>query len=395
MNKYLLVINAGSSSIKFAIYQKDTSTVQLVADAAGQIEEIGNQPRFTVKTPDDVVLVDRTLSINEAHDHASSINLILDWLWAYFADGILLAVGHRVVHGGQHYSVPVLINETVLAELETLIPLAPLHQPHNLATIRALLNIMPSLPQVACFDTAFHHTQPPVAQRFALPQRFIDKGIRRYGFHGLSYEYIASVLPTLDPTLAEARIIVAHLGSGASLCALNKGHSIATTMGFSPLDGLVMGTRCGSIDPGVLLYLMDRHNMDTHALEQLLYHQSGLLGVSGISNDMRTLLASDDPHAHEAIELFVYRTGREIGSLAAALGGLDALVFTGGIGEHSAIIRAKISHQAAWLGLELNNSANAACASCISTVGSTVSAWIVATDENRMIAQHTLQHVTF
>ena len=395
MNKYLLVINAGSSSIKFAIYQKDTSTVQLVADAAGQIEGIGSQARFTVKTPDDVVLINRKLSINEAHDHASAIDLILDWLWAYFVDGILLAVGHRIVHGGQHYSVPVLINETVLAELETLIPLAPLHQPHNLATIRALLDIKPSLPQVACFDTAFHHTQPAVAQRFALPQRFVDEGIRRYGFHGLSYEYIASILPSLDPTLADARIIVAHLGSGASLCALYKGNSVATTMGFSPLDGLVMGTRCGNIDPGVLLYLMDHYNMDARALENLLYHQSGLLGVSGISNDMRTLLASDDPHAQEAIELFVYRTGREIGSLAAALGGLDALVFTGGIGEHSATIRNRISHHAMWLGLKLNDPANEAGASCISTVGSTVSAWIVATDENRMIAQHTLKHVTF
>ena len=269
-------------------------------------------------------------------------------------------MGHRVVHGGQHYSAPVLIDATVLAELETLVPLAPLHQPHNLATIRVLLETMPSLPQVACFDTAFHRTQPDVAQRFAIPRRFADEGVRHYGFHGLSYEYIASVLPTLEPALADARIIVAHLGSGASLCALHKGRSIATTMGFSPLDGLVMGTRCGNIDPGVLLYLMDRHNMDARALEQLLYHQSGLLGVSGISNDMRTLLASDDPHAQEAIELFVYRVGREIGSLAAALGGLDALVFTGGIGEHSAVIRAKVCHQAAWLGLELDDSANEA-----------------------------------
>ena len=395
MNKYLLVINAGSSSIKFAIYQQDASSTQLVANTSGQIDGIGNQPDFRVQNHLGFVLIDRKLSINEAHDHASAINLILDWLWAYFADGILLAVGHRVVHGGQHYSVPVLINETVLAELETLIPLAPLHQPHNLATIRALLDSMPSLPQVACFDTAFHHTQPAVAQRFALPYHFVDEGIRRYGFHGLSYEYIASILPTLDPTLAEARIIVAHLGSGASLCALYKSNSIATTMGFSPLDGLVMGTRCGNIDPGVLLYLIDHYHMDARALENLLYHQSGLLGVSGISNDMRTLLASNDPHAQEAIDLFVYRVGREIGSLAAALGGLDALVFTGGIGEHSATIRNRISHNATWLGLELNDSANATGASCISTVGSTVSAWIVATDENRMIAQHTLQHVTF
>jgi acetate kinase len=394
MNKYLLVINAGSSSIKFTIYQKDTSPAQLVADAAGQIEGIGNQPHFRVKTPSDVVLVDRTLSVDEAVDHTGAITVILAWLRAYLADGTLLAVGHRVVHGGQHYSAPVLINAPVLAELETLVPLAPLHQPHNLATIRALMETMPSLPQVACFDTAFHCTQPAVAQRIAIPRLFADEGIRRYGFHGLSYEYIASVLPGLDSNLAHTRIIVAHLGNSASLCALHKGNSVATTMGFSPLDGLVMGTRCGSIDPGVLLYLMDHHNMDARALEQLLYHQSGLLGISGISNDMRTLLASNDPHAQEAIDLFVYRIGREIGSLAAALGGLDALVFAGGIGEHSAVNRAKICHQAAWLGLDLDGSANKANNSRISTLNSKVSAWVVATDENLMIAHHTLRQVT-
>ena len=395
MNKYLLVINAGSSSIKFAIYQKDVSSAQLVADAAGQIEGIGSQPSFTVKSPDGEVLVECMLSSDEVHNHTDAITIIRGWLRDYFADGTLLAVGHRVVHGGQHYSAPVLIDAKVLAELETLVPLAPLHQPHNLATIRALLKTMPSLPQVACFDTAFHRTQPSVAQCFAIPRRFADEGVRHYGFHGLSYEYIASVLPTVEPALADACIIVAHLGSGASLCALHKGRSIATTMGFSPLDGLVMGTRCGNIDPGVLLYLMDRHNMDVRALEQLLYHQSGLLGVSGISNDMRTLLASDDTRAQEAIELFVYRVGREIGSLAAALGGLDALVFTGGIGEHSAIIRAKVCHQAAWLGLELDDSANETTARRISTVNSKLSAWIVPTDENLMIAYHTLRQVTF
>ena len=395
MNKYVLVINAGSSSIKFAVYQKDASSLQLVANAAGQIEGIGSQPNFLVKNSDGLVLIDRTLSVDEVHDHTDAINIIRSWLWDYFADGTLLAVGHRVVHGGQRYSAPVLIDAKVLAELETLVPLAPLHQPQNLATIRVLLETMPSLPQVACFDTAFHRTQPDVAQRFAIPRRFADEGVRHYGFHGLSYEYIASVLPTLEPALADARIIVAHLGSGASLCAIHNGLSIATTMGFSPLDGLVMGTRCGNIDPGVLLYLMDRHNMDARALEQLLYYQSGLLGVSGISNDMRTLLASDDPHSQEAIELFVYRIGREIGSLVAALGGLDALVFTGGIGEHSAEIRAKVCRQAAWLGLELDDSANAAVVTRISMPYSRLSAWIVPTDENLIIARHTLRHVTF
>ncbi|MEY3288965.1 MAG: hypothetical protein RLZZ419_1207 [Pseudomonadota bacterium] len=394
MNKYLLVINAGSSSIKFAIYQQDTSSTQLVADAVGQIEGIGSQSRFTVKTPDDVVLVDRTFSVEEIDDHTGAITVILAWLQAYLANGTLLAVGHRVVHGGQYYSAPVLIDASVLAELETLVPLAPLHQPHNLAAIRALFETMPSMPQVACFDTAFHRTQPAVAQHFAIPRHFTDEGIRHYGFHGLSYEYIASVLPTINPSFAEARIIIAHLGSGASLCALYKSNSIATTMGFSPLDGLVMGTRCGSIDPGILLYLMDHHNMDARALEQLLYHQSGLLGVSGISNDMRVLLASDDPHALEAIALFVYRIGREIGSLAAALGGLDALIFTGGIGEHSAAIRAKVCHHAAWLGLQLDDAANEADALRISTLPSKITAWVIATDENLMIARHTLRQVT-
>ncbi len=395
MNNYLLVINAGSSSIKFAIYQQYASSTHLSENAAGQIEGIGSQPVFTVKRTDGAVLVDRTLSVDETRDHTDAINTILSWLWAYLAEGTLLAVGYRVVHGGQRYSAPVLVDAAVLAQLETLVPLAPLHQPQNLLTIRALLETMPSLPQVACFDTAFHRTQPEVAQRFAIPRRFADEGVRHYGFHGLSYEYIASVLPTLEPALADARIIVAHLGSGASLCALHKGRSIATTMGFSPLDGLVMGTRCGTIDPGVLLYLMDRHGMDARALEQLLYHQSGLLGVSGISNDMRTLLESVDPRAQEAIEMFVYRAGREIGSLVAALGGLDALVFTGGIGEHSCVIRAQVCRQAAWLGLELDEAANETTATRISMPDSTISAWIVPTDENLMIAHHTLQQITF
>ncbi len=392
MNKYLLVINAGSSSIKFSIYQKAIS-FPLRVEATGQIDGIGSQPGFTVKDAQGAVLTDCLLSADEVHNHAGAIIIIRSWLLEYIRDGALLAVGHRVVHGGQHYFAPILIDEKVLIDLESLIPLAPLHQPHNLAAIRALLEIMPTLPQVACFDTAFHRTQPDVAQRCALPRRFADVGVRRYGFHGLSYEYIVSVLPELDATLAKARIIVAHLGNGASLCAIQSGRSIATTMGFSPLDGLVMGTRCGSLDPGVLLYLMDHHNMDAHALEQLLYYQSGLLGVSGISNDMRSLLDSDDPQAKEAIDLFVYRAGREIGSLVAALGGLDALIFTGGIGEHSAEIRAKICRQAEWLGLELDDSANEAGVIRISAPDSKISTWIVNTDENLMIAQHTWRQI--
>jgi acetate kinase len=394
MKKYIIVINAGSSSIKFAIYQTDVLTELLDADAFGHVEGIGNQLNFMVKSSEGLLLLERQFTNNNSYGHMDALTLILDWLREYLSNETLLAVGHRVVHGGQHYSAPVMVDANVLAKLETLVPLAPLHQPHSLAIIRTLLKSMPELLQVACFDTAFHRTQLDVAQCFAIPRHFFDEGIRHYGFHGLSYEYIASRLPTLEPTLADARIIVAHLGSGASLCALVKGQSIATTMGFSPLDGLVMGTRCGAIDPGVLLFLMDCHGMDARTLEHLLYYESGLLGVSGISNDMRILLASDDLRAQEAIELFVYRVGREVGSLAAALGGLDALVFTGGIGEHSSEIREKICHHAAWLGLELDDNANTATATRISRFDSKVSAWIVPTDENLIIAQQTLRQVT-
>jgi len=393
MNKYLLVINAGSSSIKFAIYQKAILS-QLRVDATGQIDGIGSHSRFMVRDAQGDLLSDCLLSTEEANNHADAITIIRSWLLEYIRGGTLLAVGHRVVHGGQQYFTPILIDEKILIDLENLIPLAPLHQPHNLAAMRALQEIMPSLPQVACFDTAFHCTQPEVAQLFALPRCITDVGVRRYGFHGLSYEYIVSVLPDLDASLVKARIIVAHLGNGASLCAIQNGRSVATTMGFSPLDGLVMGTRCGSLDPGVLLYLMKHFNMDAHALEQLLYYQSGLLGVSGISSDMHTLLDSDAPQAKEAVDLFVYRVGREIGSLVAALGGLDALIFTGGIGENSAEIRAKICQWTEWLGLALDVSANEAGAPCISMSNSKLSAWVVNTDENRMIAEHTLQQIS-
>jgi len=393
MNKYLLVINAGSSSIKFAIYQVVILST-LRVDATGQIEGIGNHSRFMVKDAQGNILSNCLLSTEEVNNHADAIIIIRSWLLEYIRGGTLLAVGHRVVHGGQHYFTPILIDEKVLIDLENLIPLAPLHQPHNLAAMRAFQEIMPTLPQVACFDTAFHRTQPDIAQLFALPRHITDAGVRRYGFHGLSYEYIVSVLPDLDASLVKARIIVAHLGNGASLCAIQNGRSVATTMGFSPLDGLVMGTRCGSLDPGVLLYLMKHYNMDAHALEQLLYYQSGLLGVSGISSDMHTLLDSDEPQAKEAVDLFVYRVGREIGSLVAALGGLDALIFTGGIGENSAEIRAKICQWTEWLGLELDVSANEAGAPCISMPNSKLSAWVVNTDENRMIAQHTLQQIS-
>ncbi len=392
MIDFLAVINAGSSSVKFAVYRLESS-VSFGLKVNGHVEGIGNQARFKVKSPQDGILVDKLLSAAESGHHTVAVRIICNWLLDYLKEGRLLAAGHRVVHGGLDYSAPVLINEKVLSDLETLIPLAPLHQPHNLEAIRAFLDIMPDLPQVACFDTAFHRTQSDLAQRFALPQRFYNEGVRRYGFHGLSYEYVSSILPSLDPMLTGARVIIAHLGSGASLCAIHHGSSIASTMGFSPLDGLVMGTRCGNIDPGALLYLMTHYKMDVRELEHLLYHESGLFGVSGLSNDMRILLASDDPYAREAIDLFVYRAGRELGSLTAVLGGFDALVFTGGIGEHSAEIRARICRQWQWLGLELDDSANAESRQRISKASSKIAAWVVKTDENWIIAHHTCRHL--
>jgi acetate kinase len=301
----------------------------------------------------------------------------------------LTEVGHRVVHGGTLFLAPVLVDSMVINRLEQLIPLAPLHQPHNLAAIRSIARMKPDVPQVACFDTAFHCTQPPVAQAFALPRAVTDLGVKRYGFHGLSYEYIASVLPHYAGALADGGVVVAHLGNGASMCAMLGRKSHATTMGFTALDGLPMGTRCGSLDPGVLLYLMSERQMDLPAVTDLLYHRSGLLGVSGISSDMRELLASNASTADEAIDLFVYRIRRELGSLVAALGGLDVLVFTAGIGEHAASIRARVCQDAQWLGVRLDNEANRAGGPKISTDNSAVSVWVIPTDEDMMIAEHT------
>src|SRR5581483_4697169 len=305
--------------------------------------------------------------------------------------GRLAGVGHRVVHGGLRYSQPVRVDAEVLAKLEQLIPLVPLHQPHNLASIRLVQKLMPEVPQVACFDTAFHHTNPPLAQMFALPKAMTDTGLRRYGFHGLSYEYIASVLPTRAPQAAAGKTIVLHLGNGSSLCALNAGKSIATTMGFSSLDGVPMGTRCGALDPGVILFLLEQKQMDARALEKLLYNQSGLLGVSGLSSDVRVLLGSQDPCAKLALDLYVYRVGRELGSLAAALGGLQAIVFTAGIGENAVTIRERICRDAAWLGVELDPAANANPdeSGCISKARGRVAGWVLRTDEELMIARHT------
>jgi acetate kinase len=384
----ILVLNAGSSSIKFSLFAE--AGVEPAVVASGQVESLDTSPHFIAKNSAGQTASEKRWTQGAMLGHDGAVAHIMDWLkTTYAAQHQLVAVGHRVVHGGVDYSAPARIDRDVVANLEKLIPLAPLHQPHNLAPIRTLMERAPQLPQVACFDTAFHRSNPPLAQMFALPSELTESGVRRYGFHGISYEYIASVLPKFDERAARGKTVVLHLGNGASMCALQAGASVASTMGFTALDGLPMGTRCGAIDPGVMLYLMDERRMDVRAIEKLLYHQSGLLGVSGISSDMRTLLASSDPRARLAIDLYCYRIRREIGSLAAALGGLDAIVFTGGIGQNSAAIREQVCRDAAWLGVELDPTANAAGGPRISTPGSRASAWSIPTNEELMIARHT------
>jgi acetate kinase len=383
----ILALNAGSSSIKFSLFSVESELARM---CEGAIEGLGDAARFTARDSKGAVLIDEPLT--SAATHEDGLKTLLSWFETQFGKEKLRAAGHRIVHGGARYTEPVVIDPRVMRDLQDLIPLAPLHQPHGLSGVEAVANLDRNLPQVACFDTAFHHTQSSVARAIALPRDLTDKGIRRYGFHGLSYEFIASVLPQiLGPEAAERRIVIAHLGSGASLCAMRGRKSVATTMGFSTLDGLMMSRRSGAIDPGVILYLLQHEKMSADAVSDLLYNRSGLLGVSGISDDMHTLLASDAGNARAAIDLFVYRISREIGSLAAALGGLDALVFTGGIGEHAAEIRRCICKDAAWLGVELDEEANVAGGPCISR--SKVSAWVVGTDEDLVIARHTLSLV--
>jgi len=387
MANAILVLNAGSSSLKFSVFLDGEPPEPLLR---GQLEGLVTKPRFVARDHAGGVIGEKDWPEGTRLGHDGAIEFLFSWgRSGALRDHRIAAAGHRVVHGGLKFTQPVLIRPDVLAALEVFVPLAPLHQPHNLAAIKAVAQRARELPQVACFDTSFHRTQPAVAQTFALPRRYAQEGVLRYGFHGLSYEYIASMLPVTDASAAAGRIVVAHLGNGASMCAMKGGKSVASTMGFTAADGLPMGTRCGALDPGVLLYLMDRHAMDVRALEKLIYQQSGLLGVSGISSDVRALLASPDPRAAEALNLFVYRIGRELGSLAAALGGLDALVFTGGIGENAATLRARICQDAAWLGLELNEEANDAGGPRISPPGSRVAAWIIPTHEELMIAKHT------
>lgn len=385
MRHALLVINAGSSSLKFALYRAGEAD-RLEVAFRGLIEKIGSGSLMRVTlAPNAADCIDTAI---DAADHDAAMQALLNWLQPRLEGHELVAAGHRVVHGGMAYAVPVRVDGSVLQALEKLAPLDPLHQPHNLAGIRALMRAQPSLPQVVCFDTAFHQTMPELAQRFALPRELTESGVRRYGFHGLSYEYIAGVLPDYLGEAAGDRVIVAHLGNGASLCAMKGRKSVETTMSFTPLDGLPMGTRCGDIDPAIPLYLMRERGMDLAAVSDLLHRRSGLLGMSGLSADMRELLASPDPNAAEAVAHVVYRISLAIGSLAVALGGLDAIVFTAGIGEHAAPVRAQVCERLAWLGLELDAEANAAHGPRISTCGSTVSAWVIPTDEEIVIARH-------
>jgi acetate kinase len=383
----ILVLNAGSSSLKFSVFLDGDPPKQFLR---GQLEGLFTRPRFVARDQAGSVVGERDWPADTDLGHDGAIDFLFSWGRGEALGGHrIVAAGHRVVHGGLKFTQPVRIDSEVLTALDAFVPLAPLHQPHNLAAIRAIARLAPGLPQVACFDTSFHRTQPAVAQAFALPRRYAEEGMLRYGFHGLSYEYVASILPGLDARAAVGRTVVAHLGNGASMCGLQGGRSVASTMGFTAVDGLPMGTRCGALDPGVLLYLMDRHGMGARALERLIYQESGLLGVSAISSDMRTLLASPDLRAAEAIDLFVYRIGRELGSLAAALGGLDALVFTGGIGENAAPLRARICRDASWLGLEPDETANDSGGPRITRPGSRVAAWVIPTNEELMIAKHT------
>ena len=391
MSRAILVINAGSSSIKFALFETEPALADRAA-LSGQIEGIGAAPHLKAGDASGRRIADAALPAatgdTEAQHH-EALQYLLAWIERHDGGRQIVAAGHRVVHGAERYSEPVRLSPGIVKELADFIPLAPLHQPHNLAAIRALAALKPGLPQVGCFDTAFHRTQPVVAQTFALPRALSEEGIKRYGFHGLSYEYIARVLPEHLPDRADGRVVVAHLGNGASMCAMRNRRCVATTMGFTALDGLMMGTRTGNLDPGVLLYLMDYRGMDAARLAALLYKESGLLGVSGLSQDMRTLLASDKAEAREAVELFCYRIVRELGSLAAALEGLDALVFTGGIGEHAAAVRERVCRGANWLGVVFDDVGNARHARVISRQESRVAVLTIPTNEEWMIAQHT------
>jgi len=386
MKQGILTINAGSSSIKFALFPLD-HPISPDAEVSGQIDGIGAETtKMVAKNRAGERIADQVLEGSKV-SHAQAFDALLKWFTASHASWEIVAVGHRVVHGGERYSQPTIVDDTVLGHLQSFIPLAPLHEPHNVAGIIALQALLPSVPQIACFDTAFHRSQPEVAQTFGLPRSITAEGIKRYGFHGLSYEFIARALPQHSGR-ASGRVVVAHLGNGASMAAMVNRKCVATTLGFSTIDGLVMGTRCGNLDPGVVLHLMETKNLSVKDMTKMLYKESGLLGVSGLSQDMRTLLASDKPEAQEAVDLFCYRIARELGSLAAAAGGLDAVVFTGGIGEHAAEVRRRVCLQSEWLGIRLNPEANARHELRISAGNSSVDVLVIPTNEEWMMAHH-------
>ncbi len=379
MTRAVLTLNAGSSSLKVALFGPDSDTPL----ANGQADRIGPAGKLRLSAAGIALPV----AMGDLTSHAGALDCVLATFREVFPGLDMVTIGHRVVHGGVRFTAPVVVDDAVLVELERLSPLAPLHQPHNLAGIRAAIQAFPGVPQIACFDTSFHRSHPWVNDTFALPRRYYDAGVRRYGFHGLSYDYIATELARIAPHLAAGRVVVAHLGNGASACAMQAGHAVASTMGFSALDGLPMGTRSGQIDPGVLLYLMTEDGMDAAAISDLLYKQSGLLGLSGISNDMRTLEASDAPEAAQAIDYFVFRIQREIGGLAAALGGIDALVFCGGIGENSRLIRARVCERLGWMGIEIDHTANAANATVVSSAMARTTVMVLPTNEELVIAR--------
>ena len=391
--KAVLILNAGSSSLKFALFPLASHWLADTARLSGQVEGIGAEPLMHAKDAHSGERFTEALSVPQGTDqngqHRAALEFIFDWIKRHSPGVEIVAAGHRIVHGGDRYGAPVVLTPAVVAELETLIPLAPLHQPHNLRAIKSLFSLMPDVPQVGCFDTAFHHTRLPVTTAFPLPRALFDEGVKRYGFHGLSYEYVSRQLPDLlGEESARGAIVIAHLGNGASMCALRDGLSRDTSMGFTAVDGLMMGTRTGSLDPGVILHLVEQKGMDAKALSNLIYKQSGLLGVSGLSQDMRTLLESDESSAKEAIELFCYRAACMVGQLSMAAGGLDALVFTGGIGEHAAPIRARIAEWLAWTGLHLYPAANERHATRIHAKDSRIEVLIVPTNEEWMIAHH-------
>jgi acetate kinase len=388
MTETILVLNAGSSSIKFQLFAVEADN-KLIRRMKGQIDGIGTRPRLFVKAKEGETLADQSWPTSAVGDVPAALEKTVAWLQQQLGGELPSAIGHHVAHGGPDFGEPTIIDDAVLERLERLSPLAPLHQPNNLAPIRAIRARRPGLLQVACFDTAFHRGHAEVAQRFAIPDALHREGIRRYGFHGLSYEYIAKVLPRIAPAIAGGRVVVAHLGSGASMCAIESGRSIDSTMGFTALDGLPMGTRPGQIDPGVLLYLMNANGWNAVRLERFLYLECGLKGLSAVSSDMRDLLASHAPLAKLSVDYFVYRILQETGSLAAAMGGIDGFVFTGGIGENAESVRSRVCRGLAWLGIEIDDAADARHGHCISVPGSRVSAWVIPTDEERMIARHT------